>query len=530
MHVKFKSVRSELLVAFAVVAALLAGIGMFGVAKQSEVASQAHTIYKDNFVPVTMLAKARAAYLKSRVPAVYALAETTSAGTEKQIAATKTAWVDVDAALANYQKVADFIEPGARQTFAGVEKAWAEYKDVVGNQGFPLARAKNNDAFLKLRDTKFAPLSTAVNDGIDKLFALELNSGARADQAAASTSSSTRTTTIVLVIAGAVLALGLGWLIARKISRPLRQSVDSLDALAHKDLTSTLEVSTADETARMAESLNTATESLRGALAAIAGNSQTLAAASEELTAVSTQMGTNAEETSAQSGVVSAASEEVSRSVESVATAVEEMTASVREIAQSAAEAAQVASQAVGMARETNDDVAKLGESSVEIGNVLKVITSIAEQTNLLALNATIEAARAGESGKGFAVVANEVKELANETARATEDISRKIEAIQCDTTKAVDSIGRITEIVEQINDIQSTIASSVEEQAATTNEIGRNVSEAARGTTEIAENINGVARAAQGTADGVGSTQQAAHELAGMAQELQSLVGEFRY
>jgi len=530
MHFKFKSVRTQLIAAFALVAALMAGIGLFGVAKQSQLASNAHTIYKGNFVPVTVLAKARAAYLRSRVPAIYALAETTPAGTEKQIAATKTAWEQVDAALADYKKVADFAEPGSRETFAGIEKSWAEYKDVVGNQGFALARSKDYDAFLKLRDTKFAPLSTAVNDGIDKIFAGELAFGEHADKAATATSSSTRDLTLILVGVGALLALGLGWYISRKISKPLRQSVDSLDALAHKDLTGTLQVDTADETKRMADSLNSATESLRAALAAIAGNSQTLAAASEELTAVSTQMGTNAEETSAQSGVVSAASEQVSRSVESVATAVEEMTASVREIAQSAAEAAKVASQAVGMARETNDDVAKLGESSAEIGNVLKVITSIAEQTNLLALNATIEAARAGESGKGFAVVANEVKELANETARATEDISRKIEAIQGDTTKAVDSIGRITEIVEQINDIQSTIASSVEEQAATTNEIGRNVSEAARGTTEIAENINGVARAAQGTADGVGSTQQAAHELAGMAQELQSLVGEFRY
>ena len=161
--------------------------------------------------------------------------------------------------------------------------------------------------------------------------------------------------------------------------------------------------------------------------------------ASEELSAVVEQMSGSAEETSAQAGLVSAAAEEVSRNVQTVATGTEEMSASIREIAQNATEAARVAAQAVGVAETTNATVAKLGESSAEIGNVVKVITSIAEQTNLLALNATIEAARAGEAGKGFAVVANEVKELAQETRKATEDIGQRIEAIQADTAAAVD-------------------------------------------------------------------------------------------
>jgi methyl-accepting chemotaxis protein len=176
-----------------------------------------------------------------------------------------------------------------------------------------------------------------------------------------------------------------------------------------------------------------------------------------------------------------------------------------------------------------NSTVAKLGESSAEIGKVIKVITSIAQQTNLLALNATIEAARAGEAGKGFAVVANEVKELAKETAKATEDISQKIEAIQGDTRGAVEAIEQISTIIAQINDIQSSIASAVEEQTATTNEIARNVSEAARGSGEIAENITGVAAAAQGTAKGAEETQRAAGELSQMAGDLQQLVDRFQ-
>lgn len=265
---------------------------------------------------------------------------------------------------------------------------------------------------------------------------------------------------------------------------------------------------------------------LRETLREISGNATALASASEELSAVSRQLNANAEETSAQASVVSAASEQVSRNVVTVATGVEEMGASIREIATNAAEAARVASNAVQVAAATNGTVAKLGESSADIGKVVKVITSIAQQTNLLALNATIEAARAGEAGKGFAVVANEVKELAKETAKATEDISQKIEAIQADTRSAVSAIKEIGDIINRIADIQSTIASAVEEQTATTNEIGRNVSEAAKGSAEIAQNISAVAVAAKSTTEGANDTLRAAGQLAQMSVELQRLVG----
>jgi methyl-accepting chemotaxis protein len=261
----------------------------------------------------------------------------------------------------------------------------------------------------------------------------------------------------------------------------------------------------------------------------VTGTANALAAASEELTATSQQMGASAEETATQANVVSAASEQVNANVQTVATSAEEMTASIREISKNAADAARVATQAVKVAETTNTTVAKLGESSAEIGKVIKVITSIAQQTNLLALNATIEAARAGEAGKGFAVVANEVKELAKETAKATEDISQKIETIQNDTRGAVEAIAQISGIIGQINDIQTTIAGAFEEQTATTTEISRNVSQAAKGSSEIAQNISGVARAAGDTTSGAGDTQRAASELARMATELQALVSRFQ-
>ena len=239
------------------------------------------------------------------------------------------------------------------------------------------------------------------------------------------------------------------------------------------------------------------------------------------MTGVSQQMAASAEETSSQATVVSASAEQVSRNVETVATGIEEMTSSIREIAQSANEAAKVATTAVEVAETTTGTIAQLDESSARISDVTKVITSISEQTNLLALNATIEAARAGEAGKGFAVVANEVKELAKETASATEEIGKRVEAIQQDTGSAVAAINQIAMIIRQIHETQNTIASAVEEQTATTNEIGRSVSEVAKGSSDIASTISGVATATQDTAAGASSTQQAAQELAAMADEL---------
>jgi len=269
---------------------------------------------------------------------------------------------------------------------------------------------------------------------------------------------------------------------------------------------------------------------LQTLLEQVAKDAEALGKSAKGLTGVSQQMASNAEETAAQANVASAAAEQVSKNVTTVSTGTEEMGASIREIAKNANEAARVATSAVKVAERTNATIAKLGESSAEIGNVIKVITSIAQQTNLLALNATIEAARAGEAGKGFAVVANEVKELAKQTAKATEDISRKIEAIQSDTKGSVEAIGQIGKIINQINDFQNSIASAVEEQTATTAEISRNVSEAALGSNEIAQNITGVALAARNTTEGASNTKSAADSLAKLASGLQELVSRFKY
>ncbi len=314
----------------------------------------------------------------------------------------------------------------------------------------------------------------------------------------------------------------------------LRRKVDEMltvvTAAAQGDLTGSSTVTGDDAIGQLGQGLTDFLTTLRTSIGGIASNAQNLAGSSEELATVSQQMSVNAEETSAQAGIVSGAAEQVSRNVQTVATASEQMSAAIGEISKSAAEAARVATNAVTVADQANATVAKLGESSVEIGNVIKLITSIAQQTNLLALNATIEAARAGEAGKGFAVVANEVKELAKETTKATEDISQRIAAIQADTQSAVAAIKQIGGVINQINDISNTIASAVEEQTATTTEMNRNISEAAKGSSEIAQNITGVAQAAQSTSGGATQTQSASGELTRMATELQQLVGQFKY
>jgi methyl-accepting chemotaxis protein len=329
----------------------------------------------------------------------------------------------------------------------------------------------------------------------------------------------------LLAAAGVLFAL-----VRKLVVKPLSAAVGLANAIADNDLAvDDLPVESQDEIGEATSALNTMKNNLRTTVQAIAATSAHVSTASTELSRTSQKISANSEATSAQANVVSNAAQQVNQNLQTLAAGAEEMGVSIREITRNASDAAKIATSAVEVAESATAAVSKLGDSSTEIGQVIKVITSIAQQTNLLALNATIEAARAGEAGKGFAVVAHEVKELAKETAKATEDISRKIEAIQSDTKAAVEAIASISEVINQVNGISNTIATAVEEQNATTNEMSRNVGEAAQGSGKITENIAGVAQAAESTSRGASDTRKAAQQLVEMSEKLRRLVEQFR-
>ena len=334
----------------------------------------------------------------------------------------------------------------------------------------------------------------------------------------------------VLMAVALLVGLGVAVLIVTSITRSMARMLAVMREIAEKNLSiEDVEVASEDELGKAGLALNQMKHSLHEMIQSITGTAQHVASASEELSSTSQQITANSEETSAQANVVAQSAQQVSQNLQSISAGGEEMTTTIQSIASNAHEAATIASKAVQTAQAANATIGKLGASSAEIGEVIKVITSIAQQTKLLALNATIEAARAGEAGKGFAVVANEVKELARQTAKATEDISHKIVAIQSDTNGAVEAIGTISTVIHQINDISGTIATAVEEQSATTNEMTRNVADAAKGSGEITNNISGVAQAAQGTSTSAQESQKAANDLADLASQLRALVDQFR-
>ncbi|MBG0832501.1 methyl-accepting chemotaxis protein [Planomonospora sp. ID67723] len=334
------------------------------------------------------------------------------------------------------------------------------------------------------------------------------------------------------VQAAALAAVALvGYLLAGfylSATVPLRRMVEALRALADGDLTGQARVDTRDEVGHMASGLNHAIDRVREAIQALRGDADNVASASTELSAVSSQLRSTAESTSQRAGHTSQIAGQMANNVAAVAAGAEQMTAAISEIANGASQAATVAGQAVQVADSTQKTVAQLGRSSAQIGEVVKVITAIAAQTNLLALNATIEAARAGERGKGFAVVADEVKQLAQQTTEATADIAARITAIQQDAHAAVEAIDEIGAIVNSINDFQVTIASAVEEQSATTDEMGRGITEVATGSEQIAAGVVQVAHDARSTSEGALTTAQSAEELARTAERLRGIVAKF--
>ena len=340
---------------------------------------------------------------------------------------------------------------------------------------------------------------------------------------------------VALIFMVVVITLSLSIMIfvtTRYISTPLRRMVSRVQDIAEGegDLTRRINVETRDEVGDLGKWFNVFLEKLQGIIRAVGDTTETLTLSAEDLAATSLRLTSVANRTTDQANLVSRGASGVSDNSQHAAQAVEQMTSSISEISEGAQEAALVAQQAVSAAASTNTTMTKLAESSADIGKITKVITTIAEQTNLLALNATIEAARAGIAGKGFAVVATEVKELAKATAEATDEIRQKVTTIQGQAEDAESAIVNISEVINKIFELQSGIASAVEQQSVTVMEIGERVQSAAERSAEIASNIDDVARASADTTSGARETEESAADMSMMANELAGLVGQFKY
>ena len=333
--------------------------------------------------------------------------------------------------------------------------------------------------------------------------------------------------TIVLIVMCIVyvvvlaIALLIGFFVRRVLRKTVANTGDSIESLSKGDMTDEAEMLMNDELGDVAMKLNESLATLRQVVGSAAAMARKVNSVANDVGDGIDEGYKETEEVIAQTQVVAGAAGDVTQSIQTVAAGAEEMGASIREISSNANEAARVASEATEVAQRTSETVSKLGVSSREIGDVVNTITAIAEQTNLLALNATIEAARAGDAGKGFAVVAGEVKDLAQETGKATDDITAKITAIQADTDGAVAAIEKISDIINQINNYQTTIAAAVEEQTATTNEMSRSVAEAATGSASIAETISQYQEIAQEAGKGVETLQHASDELVEASQAM---------
>ena len=522
------SVRTKVLgaVVCAVVVAVIVGVlGLTALAASSETTDD---LYQENVLGVLYASDMALAVDAIRLSSRDAILAADQEATQQRLDQVEDALAEFEEAVVSYKTTA----PGEIRlaALAKVQETMASYITVQREVMAPLALANDVPGWIEANEAQARPLANTMIEQLEVIIEKERTTADEATSASRDAYDRQRLVSILILVLGAGLALAVGWWIARQITRGTATVQRVAEAMAEGDLTQSTGLVSRDELGRMGAALDRASHQLGAVMGSVVRSADAVAAASEELSATSHQIAAGAEETSAQANVVSGAASEVSSNVHTVAAGAEQMGASIREISHSANEAARVASEAVTAAQTATASVAQLGTSSQEIGDVVRVITTIAEQTNLLALNATIEAARAGESGKGFAVVASEVKELAQETARATESIGRLVGTIQTDTAGAVEAISQISTVISSINDYQLTIASAVEEQTATTTEMTRNVSDASTGVGEIASNITGVSDAASSTTQALTQTTAAVAELSRMAADLRTSVAAFTY
>jgi methyl-accepting chemotaxis protein len=520
-------VSQKLFASFGVLSLLVIAVGLTGLAQLRGSNNRLETMYQENVQAIARLGEVRADVQQATSLSAKLILRSPLADVSNVRMAIERLDSDIDTTWAAYAANPAAGTETDRGAFAA---GLAEYRKIRDQQLVPAATANSLGTYLGVQNNYIDPLTSKITVALNNLAGIE-DKAAQQQMADARSNATMARILILALIAGAMaFAAVIAVVVSRAIARPLGQTVKVLEALAEGRLDQRLEVKGRDEVGRMGEALNTALDRLTAALRDIGTNVTTLASSSEDLTGVAGRMNASAARSAGRAHAVSTASEEISANIATVSAGADEIGSSITEIARSTSNAADVAGQAVRISGEADAILRKLGESSAEIVSVIKIITGIAAQTNLLALNATIEAARAGEMGKGFAVVAGEVKELAQETARATEDIRTRVDAIQTDSTAAVAAIAEIGAVIDQINATQTAIAAAVEEQTATTNEMGRNVGEVAAGSNEISSNVAEVAEAAAETTSAAANTAAAADELARVAHDLQQSLAMFRY
>jgi methyl-accepting chemotaxis protein len=469
----------------------------------------------------------------------------------------------------------DFLLREEKRYLESLVKERARFGELASKSDIPEDKLKEINGLMDVYVddfTKLVELRLSTNEHIkqlskifadiqpafDALFAFADEGAANADLSVKEMREWARTLMLATCGATIVLVLGIGMLLSRSIVRPLQAMTALMGKLASGDTALAVPGrEKRDETGAMAravetfrqnmiesERLKAEQERLKAAAEAekkatmnrmadtfeaeVRGVVDTIASAATEMQKSAQSLSATAEQSSRQASAVAAGSEEAATNVQTVASAAEELSSSIAEISRQVAQSSKIAGQAVSDATRTNEQVQSLAEAAQKIGEVVKLINDIAAQTNLLALNATIEAARAGEAGKGFAVVASEVKSLANQTAKATEEIGAQIASVQGATQDAVAAIKSIGTTIGTINEITTGIASAVEEQGAATQEIARNVQQAAKGTSEVSGNITGVTQAAGETGAAATQVLGASGELAKQSEVLRGKVDRF--
>ena len=522
-----RSVKTRIVAGFAVAIAVALLVGVAGIWRMHQISTNLDAVADHSLRPINEVASIRSSVdqIEMNIRAHAA----TDVFFEKQNFVSDTQGAFDQAA--EHVQAFRATQPSSAELdqVASLESDLATLTPIVFDELLPLSERNKLEAFQATFKDKAAPLFADAQGAADSLMAAENAAAAQELSHAQRAYAQAVVGLVVLLLIGVGVALALGLMISRSIVVPLRDSVETLERVADGDLTASVQVIGTDEMAMMGTALNATVARTAEALASIAGGASTLAGSSETLAMTSAAMGAAAEQTSDVASNVSAAATQVSGNVGHAVVGAQGLGSSIREIAQSAADAADVASRAVTDAADVNRTVERLESASEQVGDVVAMITKIARQTHLLALNATIEAQRAGDAGKGFAVVADEVKDLARQTADATEEIDRTIVGIRLEVEAATTALDRITQVIGHINDTQTTIAAAVEEQNQTTGDIIERMSQAAAGAEEIATTIRGVASAATETSHGVDETRTAVAELASLADDLAHTVSRFQ-